>query len=272
MAETTSTSPRRREGRLAGRDQEGLPQARAQVPPGQEPGRQGGGGAVQGGPGRLRRPLRPGEARAVRPFGPRAVRGRGRGRRAGGVRLRGRRRRSRRPVRRPLRRRAAAAARRSAARPPRRATSRSTVQPLVRGLAAGRRRSRIPVELEAACATCRGTGAEPGTAPVVCPQCRGRGVVAREPGPVRALPAVPALPRQRHGRSRSRARHVPRHRPRAADEALQGEDPSRASRTARASGSTARARPGTAAARRATSTSSRGSRRRRSSSAAAPTS
>ena len=51
-----------REGRLAGGDQEGLPQARAAVPPGQEPGRQGGRGDVQGGAGRLRRPLRPGEA------------------------------------------------------------------------------------------------------------------------------------------------------------------------------------------------------------------
>ena len=82
----------------------------------------------------------------------------------------------------------------------------------------------------------------------------------REPGPLRALAAVPALPRQRHrhreavpdaatapaasgGRSATRSRSRP------------------ASRTARASGSRARASPATAAARPATSTSSRGSSR-----------
>jgi molecular chaperone DnaJ len=41
----------------------------------------------------------------------------------------------------------------------------------------------IPVELETACATCHGTGAEPGTAPVICPECRGRGVVSESQGP-----------------------------------------------------------------------------------------
>jgi molecular chaperone DnaJ len=43
--------------------------------------------------------------------------------------------------------------------------------------------TRIPVEVETACATCNGTGAEPGTAPVVCPECRGRGVVSDDQGP-----------------------------------------------------------------------------------------
>src|SRR3954462_2304681 len=56
---------RRQEG-LGRRDQEGLPQARAQVPPGQEPGEQGRRGAVQGGPGRVRDPLGPRQAQAVR--------------------------------------------------------------------------------------------------------------------------------------------------------------------------------------------------------------
>ena len=42
----------------------------------------------------------------------------------------------------------------------------------------------VPVrtEVETACHTCGGTGAEPGTAPVVCPQCGGRGVVSDSQG------------------------------------------------------------------------------------------
>ena len=41
---------------------------------------------------------------------------------------------------------------------------------------------RIPVELEVACHTCNGSGAEPGTSPVICPMCRGRGVVSDNQG------------------------------------------------------------------------------------------
>ena len=41
---------------------------------------------------------------------------------------------------------------------------------------------RVPVEVEGVCATCHGTGAEPGTAPIVCPQCDGRGVVSDAQG------------------------------------------------------------------------------------------
>jgi molecular chaperone DnaJ len=41
---------------------------------------------------------------------------------------------------------------------------------------------RVPVELETACHTCAGSGAEPGTAPTVCPQCGGRGVTADSHG------------------------------------------------------------------------------------------
>ena len=42
---------------------------------------------------------------------------------------------------------------------------------------------RVPVEKPDACETCHGTGAEPGTTPKVCPECEGRGVVARNQGP-----------------------------------------------------------------------------------------
>jgi molecular chaperone DnaJ len=38
------------------------------------------------------------------------------------------------------------------------------------------------VQLELACHTCHGTGAAPGTAPTVCPQCDGTGVVATSQG------------------------------------------------------------------------------------------
>jgi molecular chaperone DnaJ len=42
--------------------------------------------------------------------------------------------------------------------------------------------TRIPVELETACRTCGGSGARPGTAPSICPQCNGRGVLAESQG------------------------------------------------------------------------------------------
>ncbi len=41
---------------------------------------------------------------------------------------------------------------------------------------------RVPVEAETVCSVCHGTGAEPGTSPVVCPQCQGRGVVSDAQG------------------------------------------------------------------------------------------
>jgi molecular chaperone DnaJ len=41
---------------------------------------------------------------------------------------------------------------------------------------------RVPVQTETVCSVCHGTGAEPGTSPVVCPQCGGRGVVSDSQG------------------------------------------------------------------------------------------
>ncbi len=41
---------------------------------------------------------------------------------------------------------------------------------------------RVPVELNGVCTACRGTGAEAGTSPVICPECRGRGVVSQSQG------------------------------------------------------------------------------------------
>jgi molecular chaperone DnaJ len=42
--------------------------------------------------------------------------------------------------------------------------------------------TRIPVEAVYACSTCNGTGAAPGTAPTLCPQCGGRGLIAESQG------------------------------------------------------------------------------------------
>jgi molecular chaperone DnaJ len=40
----------------------------------------------------------------------------------------------------------------------------------------------IPVELETACSKCGGSGAQPGTAPIICPECKGRGVTVESQG------------------------------------------------------------------------------------------
>ena len=42
--------------------------------------------------------------------------------------------------------------------------------------------TKVPVEVTTACRECGGTGAEPGTTPIICPQCNGRGVVAESQG------------------------------------------------------------------------------------------
>jgi molecular chaperone DnaJ len=40
----------------------------------------------------------------------------------------------------------------------------------------------IPVQLETSCRECGGSGAKPGTAPTLCPECKGRGVVSESQG------------------------------------------------------------------------------------------
>ena len=41
---------------------------------------------------------------------------------------------------------------------------------------------RVPVEIETACHVCHGTGAEPGTSPITCPECGGSGIVSDSHG------------------------------------------------------------------------------------------
>ena len=40
----------------------------------------------------------------------------------------------------------------------------------------------VSVATHVACNTCRGTGARPGTSPIVCPVCQGRGVESQGQG------------------------------------------------------------------------------------------
>ena len=42
--------------------------------------------------------------------------------------------------------------------------------------------TKIPVDVTTACRECGGTGAQPGTAPIICPECNGRGVISESQG------------------------------------------------------------------------------------------
>ena len=42
--------------------------------------------------------------------------------------------------------------------------------------------TQIPVEVDTACRECGGTGAQPGTTPIICPECNGRGVKSESQG------------------------------------------------------------------------------------------
>ena len=214
---------RRAQGRVGGRDQEGLPQAGPPVPPRCQSGRRGGGGAVQADQRGVRHAVRSREAQAVRhvradvPAGP--------GSRAAS------------------RPRTSAASRasiwatcsagcspaagaapissaRCAARTSRwRCGSRSTTP-------CAAPRVKVPVAKANSCTNCHGSGAAPGTSPTICPNCKGRGRDVREPGLLLAQPHLPHLRRRRH-RDRDAVRRLRRQRPRAVDQDLPGADPGR---------------------------------------------
>ena len=249
--------PRRRQEGVAGRDQEGLPQARAPVPPGPQPGRREGRGALQGDPARLRRPRRPRQAQAVRPRRARSA-VRGPAAPAAAARRLRRRRRSATSSRTSS---AAAAAAAPAAAGARGAARRARPRPRGRGLdlassrrsRAPRSRSRVPTvdavrdlprHRRQAGHRAEGLPALPG------PRRRVPG-----PGPVLDLPAVLALRRQRARSSRTRARPATGSGADADGQALPGQHPRRRARGQRASGSPARASRAATAARPATSTS-----------------
>jgi molecular chaperone DnaJ len=42
--------------------------------------------------------------------------------------------------------------------------------------------TQIPVEVDVPCHECGGSGAQPGTAPIICPECNGRGVLSESQG------------------------------------------------------------------------------------------
>ena len=147
------------------------------------------------------------------------------------------------------------------------ATSRSTVrlsfEDSLRGL-----ETKIPVEVTTACRECGGTGAEPGTSPVICPECNGRGVIAESQGLFALSEPCPRC------RGNGTVVEKPCHKchgtgPRAAHEALHGEDPGRRQgRHAHPAEGQGRGRA-RAAGRQATSSSSRAYSRRSCSSGAA---
>ena len=104
----------------------------------------------------------------------------------------------------------------------------------------------VSVATHAACPTCRGTGAEPGTEPIVCPVCQGRGVESQGQG----LFSI-TRPCARCGGSGTvieKPCHTCHGRAACASSRSTASTSPRASRTARASGWPARARRGCAAA------------------------
>ena len=245
MATRPLRSPRRRPQGAPGRDQEGLPQAGARVPPRPQPGRPAGRGALQGGPGRLRHALGPREAQAVR-----------------------RRRRSA----------CSAAAGPAAAGPGAASPTSATSSPRIfrrggggpavddRGRdletevslgfdqamdgteVTGHRAEAVDLQdLQRHRAQSRARCRSP------VPRCDGRGIDSAEPGLLLDQPAVPPV-RRRRPDHRGPLPDLRRLRPDLAAQALPGQDPGRRPRRQPGSASPARARTARAAARPATST------------------
>ena len=167
------------------------------VPPGHQQGGRGG-GALQGDLRGLRRPRRSREAQEVRP---RAVACSAAGTRSAAAAA---------AARRPATSARSRTSCRTSSTPPRGAAGRGRGRPPSAG-ATSRPRSRCPSTRRSrarrcpcpwprtsACNTCRGTGARPGTSPIVCPVCQGRGVESAGPGRLLDHAAVLALRRLRH--------------------------------------------------------------------------
>ena len=81
----------------------------------------------------------------------------------------------------------------------------------------------IPVEIEAPCSECGGTGAAPGTAPIICPECNGRGVLSESQGLFGLSRPCPRCRGNGHDH-RAAVPEVSGQRPRASDEAVHRED------------------------------------------------
>ena len=157
------------------RPEEVVPAPRDEVPPRPQPGRLARRGAVQGGQGGLRGPLRPAEAGRLRPLRSRRVERRG-----------ARRERVRRWVPRHLRRRLRRHLRgrawrgRGLARLPGRGSSLSLELDLEQAVAGDSVTIRVPTVVD--CEACGGSGARPGTQPVSCETCGGNGQVRIQQG------------------------------------------------------------------------------------------